>query len=143
MKTVIERNGRIRAHHGTRLMEHTLLIVDDEPALRLLLNEFLKKEFNIITLNDGASCLQFVERSIPEVIILDLNMPDMNGLEVIKKLRSDRLFDRIALIVLSGAENSVDRINCLEAGADDFVIKPFNPRELSARINAILRRINH
>lgn len=118
----------------------TLLVVDDEPALRLLLNEFFKDKFKVQTLNDGQSCLNFLERDRPEALVLDLNMPDMSGLDVIKKIRSNPDFFDLAIIVLSGAESSVDRINCLEAGADDFMIKPFNPRELSARIKAIFRR---
>lgn len=118
-----------------------LLIVDDEPALRLLLNEFFKKQFTIIALEGGKACLQYLEdREEPQVLIIDLNMPDLSGIEVIKRLRSNPKWDRLAVIVLSSAESSKDRITCLRAGADDFVIKPFNPAELDARVHAILRR---
>lgn len=119
----------------------TLLIVDDEPAIRLLLNEFLQKKFNITTLNDGSSCLKYLAGSEPNVLIIDLNMPDISGLQVIKEIRANPNWNRLAIIVLSGEESSKDRINCLRAGADDYVVKPFNPQELDARVDAILRRI--
>ncbi|MBS1509002.1 MAG: response regulator transcription factor [Bacteroidetes bacterium] len=119
-----------------------LLIVDDEPALRLLLNQFFQKNFTIVTLEGGFACLKYLEeKDEPQVLIIDLNMPDMSGVEVIKKIRSNSKWDKLAILVLSSAESSKDRINCLNSGADDFVIKPFNPEELNARINAILRRI--
>lgn len=119
-----------------------LLIVDDEPALRLLLNQFFQKNFNIVTLDGGFACLKYLEeKDEPQVLIIDLNMPDMSGVDVIKKIRSNPNWDKLAILVLSSAESSKDRINCLNSGADDFVIKPFNPEELNARINAILRRI--
>ena len=119
-----------------------LLIVDDEPALRLLLNQFFQKNFNIVTLEGGFACLKYLEeKDEPQVLIIDLNMPDMSGVDVIKKIRSNSKWDKLAILVLSSAESSKDRINCLNSGADDFVIKPFNPEELNARINAILRRI--
>jgi len=121
-----------------------LVIVDDEPAIRLLLNEFLQKKFKITTLNGGVSAIQHFEKNVePDVLIIDLNMPDMSGLEVIQKIRKNPDWKRVAIIVLSGEESSKDRINCLRAGADDYVVKPFNPQELDARIDAILRRIDH
>lgn len=133
---------RLNGTTGSTKKNPTLLVVDDEPALRLLLNEFFKDKFKVQTMNDGQSCLGYLERETPEALILDLNMPDMSGLDVIKKIRSNPEFFDLAIIVLSGAESSIDRINCLEAGADDFVVKPFNPRELSARIKAISRRMH-
>jgi DNA-binding response OmpR family regulator len=120
----------------------TVAIVDDEPALRLLLNEYFHKHYTVITLSNGKECLEFVYRAEPEILVIDLNMPDMTGLEVIEVIRKKRVFDRMAIVVLSGEESSLERIKCLEAGADDFVVKPFNPRELHARINSIRRRIS-
>jgi len=128
---------------ATKSKMPTLVVVDDEPALRLLLNEFFQKRFKVVTLEGGTECISYLQRSEPEVLILDLNMPGLSGLEVIRKIRKEANLQRVAIIILSSAESSVDRINCLEAGADDFVLKPFNPRELDARINAILRRINY
>ena len=118
----------------------TLLIVDDEPAIRLLLNEFLQRKFRITTLNGGFACLQHLQETEPDVLIIDLNMPDISGLEVIRRIRANSSWNRIAIIVLSAEESSKDRISCLRAGADDYIVKPFNPQELDARIEAILRR---
>jgi DNA-binding response OmpR family regulator len=75
------------------------------------------------------------------VIVMDLNMPGMDGLQTVKRIRQNPLWNKIAIIMLSGAENSATRIECLKAGADDFVVKPFNPEEIRVRIHAILRRI--
>lgn len=121
----------------------TLIVADDEPALRILLTQFFQNSFIVETVDGGQVCLDYLENDEAAVVILDLNMPDMSGLEVIKKVRQNPKLDRVAIIMLSSAESSNDRIQCLNAGADDFVVKPFNPRELEARINAILRRINH
>lgn len=120
----------------------TLLIVDDEPALRLLMNEFFKERFHTITLKDGLECISYIENNqLPIAAVIDLEMPGMSGLEVIKKVRSKKDWDKLAIIVLSSKESSKDRIACLRAGADDYVVKPFNPEELDARIAAILRRM--
>jgi DNA-binding response OmpR family regulator len=113
----------------------SILIVDDEKALRLLLGEFLKKHYHVVSLADGQNCLQWLESNpAPAAIILDLMMPTIDGMDVIKTLRSNPDFNSIAIIVLSSKESSTDRIAALKAGADDFLIKPFNPEELMVRI---------
>jgi len=120
----------------------SLVIVDDEPVIRLLLNEFLQKKFKIHTLNGGLECLHYLEENdLTKILIIDLNMPDISGLEVITILRSNKKWAKLAIIVLSAEESSKDRIRCLNAGADDYMLKPFNPQELDARIYSILRRI--
>lgn len=120
----------------------SLLIADDEPALILLLKEFFKKDFETASVSNGEECLKRLENApAPEVIVMDLNMPGMDGLQTVKRIRQNPLWNKIAIIMLSGAENSATRIECLKAGADDFVVKPFNPEEIRVRIHAILRRI--
>jgi DNA-binding response OmpR family regulator len=120
----------------------TLLIVDDEPALRLLLNEFFKKTFQIVTLKDGLECMSYLQsHSMPLVAIVDLEMPGMGGLEVIKNVRANPQWNALIIIILSSRESSKDRIACLRGGADDYLVKPFNPDELDARIQAIFRRV--
>jgi DNA-binding response OmpR family regulator len=120
-----------------------LLIVDDEPTLMRLLTEFFKKDFETSGVTDGEACLQKLENGLtPEVIIMDLNMPGgLDGLQTVKHIRQNPSGKKIAIIMLSATENSTARIECLKAGADDFVVKPFNPEEIRARIHAILRRI--
>ena len=120
-----------------------LVIIDDEPALRLILKEYFKTTFNVFVLENGNALLEFLENNpLPSAIVIDLLMPDMSGLEVIRKIKSHDKYEALAIIVLSGKTESKERIDCLNEGADDFMIKPFNPEELRARINAILRRIN-
>ncbi|MEI7907119.1 MAG: response regulator transcription factor [Bacteroidota bacterium] len=120
----------------------TLLIVDDEPAIRLLLKQFFMKRYNVILLDGGKQAVEWLDANtaVP-VIVLDLNMPEIGGFEVIKKVRASAHHSAAPLIVLSSKESSADRIACLRAGADDYVVKPFNPEELDARIDAILRRV--
>jgi DNA-binding response OmpR family regulator len=78
---------------------------------------------------------------LPDVIVADVNMPDMNGMEFIAQIRTSGFFKDIPLIMLSGNEGTADKIKCLKAGADDYLVKPFNPEELEARITNILRRM--
>ena len=120
----------------------TLLIVDDEPAIRMLLQQFFKKKYDVVLLDGGKQAMQWLESNtaIP-VIILDLNMPEVSGIDVITMVRASAQHQTAPIIVLSAQESSADRIKCLRAGADDYVVKPFNPEELDARVDAILRRI--
>ncbi len=119
-----------------------LLIVDDEPAIRLLLRQYFAGKFDVVMLDGGSQAMTWLltHTEIP-CIILDLNMPDMSGMDVIKAVRASVMYKDAPIIVLSSKESSADRIACLRSGADDFVVKPFNPEELEARIEALLRRI--
>lgn len=120
----------------------TLLIIDDEPAIRLLLKQFFQKKYEVILLDDGIQAMDWLgSHTETPVMILDLNMPVMNGAEVIKKVRASDRHRSAPIIVLSAKESSADRISCLQNGADDYVVKPFNPEEVDARIDAILRRL--
>jgi DNA-binding response OmpR family regulator len=126
----------------TEKNKKTVLIVDDEKALRLLLGEFFKKQYNVVPLEGGRTCLDWLANPTkPAAIVLDLMMPDIIGMEVIQAIRKDASNNDIAIIVLSSKESSTDRISALKAGADDFLIKPFNPEELLVRIQLRIRRI--
>lgn len=121
-----------------------ILVVDDEPALRLLLQEFFKRDFRVVPLKDGTETLQWlIKNELPTLAIIDLMMPGLSGLELIKTIRAKREWDELSIVVLSAKESSIDRVNALNAGADDFVVNPFNPEELRARINSVLRRARH
>lgn len=121
----------------------TLLIIDDEPSTRIVLEHFLKKDFSVIVKNDGMEGLSLLEEGTDiDFIIADLNMPNLNGKEFLKILRASNLFGDIPIIILSGTDESKERIDCLNSGADDFMLKPFNPMEVQAKIRAILRRIS-
>ena len=122
-------------------MRPTILVVDDEPEAVELLDFNLKKAgFDVQSATDGAQALRRARSSLPSLILLDLMLPEIDGLEVCKMLRRDPATARIPIIMLTAKAAEVDRIVGLEIGADDYLAKPFSPRELVLRVNKILRR---
>ena len=122
-------------------MKSKILVVDDEPEAVELVEFNLKKAgFDVITATDGAQALKQARSVQPHLIVLDLMLPEIDGLEVCKMLRRDPATARIPIIMLTAKAAEVDRIVGLELGADDYVTKPFSPRELVLRVNKILRR---
>jgi DNA-binding response OmpR family regulator len=118
-----------------------ILVVDDDPEAVELVEFNLKKAgFDVTTAADGAQALKKARSVQPDLIVLDLMMPEIDGLEVCKILRRDPATARIPIIMLTAKAAEVDRIVGLELGADDYVTKPFSPRELVLRVNKILRR---
>src|SRR5436309_11197222 len=119
-----------------------ILIIEDEQDVIDLLTLQLRKAggFNLSTATDGASGLRKAREELPALIILDLMLPKMPGLEICKVLKMDSATRRIPVLMLTAKAEEIDRIVGLEFGADDYVTKPFSPRELVLRVNAILRR---
>jgi DNA-binding response OmpR family regulator len=119
-----------------------ILIVEDEPDVVDLLTLQLHKAggFSVLTAHDGPDGLKKARAESPALIVLDLMLPRMQGLEVCKVLKTDSLTSHIPIIMLTAKAEEVDRIVGLEFGADDYVTKPFSPREMLVRIKAILRR---
>jgi DNA-binding response OmpR family regulator len=116
----------------------SILVVDDDPKLRDLLAQYLGREgFRVRTANDGNAMDQLIAESSPDLLVLDLMLPGEDGLSIARRLRSGT---DIPVIILSARGDEVDRIVGLEVGADDYLAKPFSPRELLARIRAVLRR---
>ena len=116
-----------------------ILIVDDDARIRDLLRRYLAQEgFEVILAEDSKALNRIMLRDAVDLIVLDLMMPGEDGLSICRRLRAAN--DRTPIIMLTAKGDDVDRIGGLEIGADDYVSKPFNPRELVARINAILRR---
>ena len=116
-----------------------ILIIDDDAELAALLREFLDREgFSVETAHDGILGLELAERSAFDLVVLDLMLPGIDGFTVLKRLREK---SKIPVLVLTARGDDEDRIVGLEIGADDYLAKPFNPRELLARIRAILRRV--
>jgi DNA-binding response OmpR family regulator len=123
-------------------MKKTLLALDDELSILKILDFYFNKTYNVVAKQNGKEALEWMQQGvIPDVIIADVNMPEINGLEFIKQIRSSGFFKDVPLIMLSGNEGSNDKIKCLKAGADDYLNKPFNPEELEARIDNIFRRL--
>jgi two-component system, OmpR family, KDP operon response regulator KdpE len=115
-----------------------ILVVDDEPQIvRALRINLRARQYDVDTAPDGTSALQLASRQHPDLIVLDLGLPDMDGTEVIRGLRG---WTSIPIIVLSGRSGSQDKVDALDAGADDYITKPFGIDELLARIRAVTRR---
>ncbi|WNM62523.1 response regulator [Candidatus Nitrospira neomarina] len=122
-------------------MAATVLVVDDEKDLVELVKYHLEKEgLKCLEARDGETALQMARERTPDLIVLDLMLPGVDGLEVCRKLRKDPKTSSIAIIMLTAKAEEVDRIVGLEMGADDYMVKPFSPRELLARVKAVLRR---
>jgi two-component system phosphate regulon response regulator OmpR len=120
-------------------MENRVLIIDDDEKLRKLLREYLEENgFHVLSLADGSGVLNTIHSESPDIIILDIMLPGRDGLDVLKEIRRDHA---IPVIMLTAKGEDTDRIVGLELGADDYLPKPFNPRELLARMKAVLRRI--
>lgn len=122
----------------------TILIVDDEELIRELLRFNLEKEgYRVIVAKDGVQALDLLTREQPDLIILDLMLPGIDGLEVCRQIRFNPRFLEVPLIMLTAKGEEIDKVLGLELGADDYVTKPFNTRELLARIKARLRRVHN
>jgi two-component system, OmpR family, alkaline phosphatase synthesis response regulator PhoP len=120
----------------------SILIIDDEKDLIELVRYNLEKEgFHVTSACDGESGLTIANQTLPNLVIVDLMLPGIDGLEVCRRLRSGTQTSQIPILMLTAKSAEADRIVGLELGADDYVTKPFSPRELAARIKAILRRI--
>jgi DNA-binding response OmpR family regulator len=116
----------------------TILVVDDEPTIVEVVELYLRREgYTVQTAVDGHAALAAVERQRPDLVVLDLMLPGMSGLEVAQRLRGT---GRLPIIMLTARGEETDRVVGLELGADDYVVKPFSPRELVARVKAVLRR---
>ena len=116
-----------------------ILVVDDDPRLRDLLRRYLTDQgFNVLTAEDGQEMTKIWHREHIDLLVLDLMLPGEDGLSICRRLRGNH--DNTPIIMLTARAEEIDRIIGLEMGADDYLSKPFNPRELLARINAILRR---
>jgi DNA-binding response OmpR family regulator len=118
----------------------TVLVVDDETRIVELARDYLEHAgFAVLTAGDGNSALMMARTRKPDVLVLDLGLPGMDGLDVARTLRRE---SSIPIVMLTARDDELDRVLGLEIGADDYVTKPFSPRELVARIRAILRRID-
>lgn len=119
----------------------TVLVVDDEESIRELVKfHLLKAGYEVAEAEDGQAALQAVRRDKPELILLDLMLPGIDGLEVCRQLKGQALTSAIPVIMLTARNEELDKVLGLELGADDYMTKPFSPRELVARVKAVLRR---
>jgi two-component system phosphate regulon response regulator PhoB len=117
-----------------------LIVEDDKDILQLLSYNMQASGFDVLTSRDGYDALSVARQNLPDLILLDLMLPNLDGFEVCKELKRDLETKNIPILMLTARGEEVDRIVGLELGADDYVVKPFSPRELILRIRAILRR---
>jgi DNA-binding response OmpR family regulator len=116
-----------------------ILVVDDEPNIREVVSLYLRRHgHDVVSATDGEEALEVFRESEPDLVVLDLMLPKVSGLEVCRRMRTDR---RVPLIMLTARGEEGERIVGLSLGADDYVVKPFSPRELAARVSAVLRRV--
>ncbi|MBS3908114.1 MAG: response regulator transcription factor [Actinobacteria bacterium] len=118
--------------------KNTILVVDDEKEIVEVLAAYLEREdYEVLKAYDGRAALDIARRDEPDLILLDLMLPEVNGFEVCKLLRAT---SSVPIIMLTARDEETDKILCLEVGADDYITKPFSPREVLARVRAVLRR---
>ena len=122
-------------------MPGTIAIIEDESNIVELVKYNLDREgYHTLSANNGKKGLELVRQELPDLVILDLMMPELDGISVCKQLRADPQTKNIPVIILTAKSEEADRVLGLEMGADDYVTKPFSPRELVARVRAVLRR---
>ncbi len=121
-------------------MKKTLLIVDDELSIRLLLEHFLGEEYNVVTTEDGMKAFNWLEKgNHTDLILADLEMPVLDGFELLLKLRSNKITETIPCMVVTGKAKTDNYMKSFRLGASDFLQKPFTPEEIKSRIEIILK----
>ncbi len=129
----------VQRERGEQRMKGTILVVDDEPKIVKQARDYLERSgFRVVTAADGQTALAVARDQRPDLIVLDLNLPGMDGLDVCRALRRG---SDVPIIMLTARVAETDRLIGLELGADDYITKPFSPRELVARVRAVLRRV--
>ncbi len=119
----------------------TILVVDDEPGIVTIVRDYLDRAgFRVLTAGDGETALRLARTERPSLVLLDLMLPGLDGLDVTRALRQDPSTNGLPLIMLTARVDETDRVAGLELGADDYITKPFSPREVVARVRAVLRR---
>ena len=119
------------------------IVEDDADIVEMIEYNLQKEGYETISALTGSKALSLARKKAPDLIILDLMLPDLDGLEICKELRSDKLTSKVPIIIVSAKSQETDKVVGLELGADDYVTKPFSPRELIARVKAVLRRQAH
>jgi DNA-binding response OmpR family regulator len=123
---------------GLRVAQDRILIVEDEPTVAEVVDRYLRRDgYNVCVVHDGVDGIEAYDRFQPDLVVLDLMLPGLDGMEVCRRIRSH---GTTPVIMLTARGDEVDKLVGLEVGADDYITKPFSPRELAARVKAVLRR---
>ena len=136
----VTRQIEVPTSHERKRMKRVLLIEDDRDIVELVRYNLEREGFQVAAANDGATGLVQVRKSPPDMLLLDLMLPKLSGLEICRDIRRDQALNRLPILMLTARGEEADRVVGLEMGADDYVTKPFSPRELVARVKALLRR---
>jgi two-component system alkaline phosphatase synthesis response regulator PhoP len=124
-----------------QVMSRTILVVDDEPRIVDLARDYLEHAgFTVLTAPDGPTALAAARDKAPDLVVLDLGLPGLDGLDVTRQLRQGQSTAALPIVMLTARDDELDKLLGLELGADDYLTKPFSPRELVARVKAVLRR---
>jgi len=124
------------------IIKPSVLVVEDDLFIQSILNEILSVNYEVTIFSNGMDGLNFLQSgNITDTILSDLNVPSLDGFSFLEQVRNSGFFKSIPFIILSGKDDIEIKLKCLDAGADDFLTKPFNPKELDARLKNILRRI--
>jgi two-component system phosphate regulon response regulator PhoB len=134
------RQDGVQNSHERKKMKRVLLIEDDRDIIELVRYNLEREGFQVSAANDGATGLVQVRKTPPDMLLLDLMLPKLSGLEICRDIRRDQALNRLPILMLTARGEEADRVVGLEMGADDYVTKPFSPRELVARVKALLRR---
>jgi two-component system, OmpR family, phosphate regulon response regulator PhoB len=127
-----------------KMTRERILLIEDEPDIAEVLQYNLEKEgFQVETARRGDMGLEAIRREVPDLLLLDLMLPGIDGLELTRILKRDNATSRLPIVMLTARGEEVDRIVGLELGADDYISKPFSPREVVLRVKAVLRRLQH
>lgn len=122
-------------------MKKKILIVDDDVSMRKLLSFFLSKNYEVVTYENGYDALAYLqENDEPDLAIVDVNMPKLGGYEFLQNIKTSEALSKLPVIILSVVDSSAERVKFLKAGAEDFLVKPFNPEELELKIEKIFLR---
>ena len=115
-----------------------IMVVDDDPSIRKFIKANLEaRDYRVLIAGDGKEAIQIMEEELPELILLDIMMPEMDGFQVCKAIRE---WSQVPIVMLSARDSESDKVKCLDTGADDYLTKQFSLKELLSRINAVLRR---
>ncbi|WP_020529851.1 response regulator transcription factor [Flexithrix dorotheae] len=121
--------------------KQTILIIDDHVSIRKLLEFVLAKDYNVITKQNGLEAIKWIfNKNIPDLIIADIDMPELDGYSFTQQLKAGVFYSDIPIIILSGNDSSDDKIKLLKVGVEDYMVKPFNPKELLIRVDNLLKR---
>lgn len=125
------------------MISRKIVIVEDDVWMRSFLEQLLAGSYQVEAFSDASTALEHLRTGgLTDLVTVDLRLPGMDGLEFVRSLRTEERFGRLPILMVSATDSSSDRIRCLREGADDFLVKPFNPEELLARIENLLRRLS-